>query len=133
MLIYGADLRWLLRSREVRQHQRDQCRHTLNEEDLFTYGLRAVKTGDHHAAQKEQSDFATCEGRRMQNRPDQTRRQKPIVQTLVRRKYGGVFRLLFAHAKRLHPPRSRPKKHLEDEKVNVQQSNEARRDVRESK
>lgn len=118
-----------LRGPKKRGRQRDQRWNALDHQYLPADGSSPVAGSENDAAKKEEREVAAGEVRRIQQRPDQTCRQKAVVEALVRRKDRRRFRLFSRHPKCLSAERLLPHEHLKHENVEMLNRDESHHDV----
>src|SRR6267378_4437712 len=114
-------------SRENDKRQGDDSRQRLHPEYLAARGESAEHAGDDHAAEEEDLD-RNARGAESEA-PNQAGGEEAVVQALVgcqRLRSGGEIR---GQAEGLQAERTRPKEHLEDEEVEVQERDQRYGDV----
>src|SRR6187401_3160063 len=79
--------------------QRDRGRQRLQEPDAAVRGGAAIETRRQHAGEKEQRK-RSCVSPRGEQRPDQPRGEKAVVETLVRGEHPRLLGLFGAHPER---------------------------------
>jgi hypothetical protein len=87
-------------------------------------GSRAIDAGNHDAEQEECLDLEAKDGIALNQPPNEARGEKAIVEPLVGGEHRGLRRLFGRVAKRLQAQRPGPEKHLQNQKVDMQRSDQ---------
>lgn len=112
------------------QQQQAQCgRNRLNEQYFFARRSSAVEAGDKNAAQEEDFDLESA-GAQVQT-PEQSRRQKPVVQPLVRRQGLRLSGKFLCQTECFHALWLVPQNHLKNENVDMQEANQKHKQISE--
>src|SRR5947209_15887845 len=109
--------------REPEQEQCDRGRRRLDVQNSAAHRQGAVDACDHYAEQKERLDFEAESLGALNQSPDKPCCQKTVIEALIGRKYRRLRRLLDRVVKCLQADRLGPKKHLQNQKIQMECGN----------
>jgi hypothetical protein len=109
----------------MRSQQSDHGRQCLNIQYFFTHGESAVEASDDDATQKENRHIKRPQHIADAQGPDQSRRQKTIVQTLIGRHCFGGFEQFRRQGAKGFFANGFPRTHFDIHKIDVLESDQS--------